>query len=71
MSITTAELQQNLAKYLMLAATEQILITQNGRTIAMLSNPNQDRIETATSLFGVLQPDTTLEESQVERLAQI
>ena len=71
MAITALELQQDLPKYLALAATERIFITQNGRTIAVLSNPNQERIETATSLFGILPADATLEESQAERLAKI
>ncbi len=71
MAITAAELQQNLTKYLALAEKEQVFITENGRTIAVLSSPNQDRIETARSLFGILPDDVTLEESQSERLARI
>ncbi|MCR5620574.1 MAG: type II toxin-antitoxin system prevent-host-death family antitoxin [Treponema sp.] len=71
MAITTMELQLNLTKYLALAETEQIFITENGRTIAVLSSPNQDRIETATSLFGILPDDMTLEESKSERLSRI
>ena len=57
MAITTEELQQNLSKYIIMAENEQILITANGKVVAMLSNPNQDRIETAKSLFGILPDD--------------
>ena len=71
MAITTTELQENLSKYLILAATEEILITENGKIIAMLSKPYQDRIEIAQSLFGILPADITLEESEKERLAAI
>ena len=71
MAITTAELQENLSKYLILAATEEILIMENGKIIAMLSNPNQNRVEMAQSLFGILPTDMTLEESKKERLAKI
>ncbi len=71
MAITTEELQQNLTKYIIMAETEQILITSNGKVVAMLSNPNQDRIETAKSLFGILPADITLEDSINERLASI
>ena len=71
MAITTAELQENLSKYLILAATEEILIMENGKIIAMLSNPNQNRVEMAQSLFGILPTDITLEESKKERLAAI
>ena len=54
-----------------MAETEQILITANGKVIAMLSNPNQDRIETAKSLFGILPDDITLEDADKERLSAI
>lgn len=71
MSITATELKSNLGKYLMLAASEDIFITKNGRVVAKLSNPHQDRVEMAKSLFGILPPDTTLEEAKEERLAKI
>lgn len=54
MSITATELKNNLGKYLLLAATEDIFITRNGKVVAKLSNPNQDRVEMAKSLFGIL-----------------
>lgn len=68
MSITATELKSNLGKYLMLAATEDIFITKNGKVIAKLSNPYQDRVDIARSLFGVLPADLTLERSREERL---
>ena len=68
MSITATELKTNLGKYLMLAETEDIYITKNGKVVAKLSNPNQDRIDIAKSLFGVIPSDVTLEESKEERL---
>ncbi|MBO4438678.1 MAG: type II toxin-antitoxin system prevent-host-death family antitoxin [Spirochaetaceae bacterium] len=71
MAITTEELQQNLSKYIIMAENEQILITANGKVVAMLSNPNQDRIETAKSLFGILPDDITLEDANKERLSAL
>lgn len=71
MSITATELKQNLGKYLILSATEDIYITKNGKTIAKLSNPNQDRVDMAKSLFGILPNDVSLEESKAERLNRI
>ena len=62
MSITAAELKEDLSKYLLLAATEDIFITQDGRVIAKLSNPHQDRVDIAKSLFGVLPADLTAED---------
>lgn len=71
MSITATELKLNLGKYLLLAATEDIFITRNGKVVAKLTNPYQDRVEMAKSLFGVLPADMTLEEAHEERLDQI
>lgn len=71
MSITATELKLNLGKYLMLSATEDIFITKNGKVVAKLSNPFQDRVDIAKSLFGVLPNDMTLEEAQQERLERI
>ena len=71
MSITTAELELNLSKYLLLAQTEDVFITRNGKVIAKLTNPYQDRVDAEKSLFGVIPSDVTLEEVREERLARI
>lgn len=71
MSITATELKQNLGKYLLLAEKEDILITKNGKVIAKLSNPNQNRVNIASSLFGILPNDVSLDQSRDERLAKI
>ena len=71
MSITATELKQNLGRYLLLAATEDVYITKNGKVVAKLSNPNQDRVNMAKSLFGVLPQDITLEEAKNERIGTI
>ena len=49
MSITATELKKNLNKYLMLAATEDVYITQYGKVVAKLSNPFQDRVASLCS----------------------
>ena len=69
--ITATELKNNLGKYLMLAASENIFITRNGKVVAKLSSPHQDRVDIAKSLFGVLPDDLTLQESREERLNRI
>ena len=71
MSITATELKMNLSKYLLLAETEDIYITRNGKVVAKLSNPYQDRVDVAKSLFGAIPSDMTLEASKEERLDQI
>lgn len=71
MSITATELKSNLGKYLMLSATEDIFITKNGKVVAKLTNPFQDRVEIAKSLFGIIPDPVTLEEAREERRNQI
>lgn len=71
MSITATELKSNLSKYLLLSATEDIFITRNGKVISKLTNPFQERVDIAKSLFGILPADITLEEARAERLQKI
>ena len=68
MSVTATELKNNLGKYLVLSATEDIFITKNGKVVAKLNNPYQSRVETAKSLFGILPIDADLGEGKRERL---
>lgn len=71
MSITATELKENLGKYLQMASTEEIFITKNGKVVAKLSNPYQDRIEMARSLGGSVPSDIMLKEAREERLSAI
>ena len=71
MSMTATELKMNLGKYLLRAEKEDVFITRNGKVVAKLTNPYQDRVETAKSLFGILPADITLEEAKEERLDKI
>ena len=68
MSITAKELKQNLGKYLLLSAKEDILITKNGKIVAKLTNPNQNKVNMAKSLFGILPEDASLDDAKAERL---
>lgn len=70
MSITTTELKNNLAKYLLLSATEDIYITKNGKVIAKLTNPYQNRVKTAKSLFGILPNNISVDDIKEERLSK-
>ena len=71
MFISATELKSSLGKYLLLAATEDIFITRNGKVVAKLTNPHQDRVDIAKSLFGILPADMTIEEAREERLRRI
>lgn len=68
MSVTATELKNNLGKYLLLSATEDVFITKNGKIVAKLTNPYQDRVQIAKSLFGILPENADIEESKKERL---
>lgn len=57
MSITATEFKTNLGKYLLMAATEDIFITRNGKTVAKLTAPYQNKLDLVNSLFGSV-PDT-------------
>lgn len=71
MSITATELKANLSKYLQLSATEDVYITRNGKVISKLTNPFQERVAVAKSLFGILPDDITEEEAREERLNKL
>ena len=70
MSVTATELKNNLGKYLLLSATEDIFITKNGKVVAKLTSPYEDRVKTVKSLFGILPKDADIEAVRQERLGQ-
>lgn len=71
MSITATEFKMNFGKYLLMAATEDIFITKNGKTVAKLTAPYQNKLDTVNSLFGSIPDTMTLEEAKEERLSSI
>ena len=71
MSITATELKQNLSRYLLMAQREDVFITRNGKVIAKLTNPYQDRVDMAKSLFGIIPGDMTIEQAHRERLETV
>ena len=71
MSVTATELKMNLGKYLLLSATEDIFITKNGRVIAKLSNPFQDRVNLVESITGIIPSDVDADVILKERLENI
>lgn len=68
MLITATELKNNLGKYLLLLATEDIFITKNGKVVEKLTNPYQNRVEVVKSLFGILLKDVDMDATKEERL---
>ena len=71
MSITATEFKTDFSKYRLMAEKQDIYITQYGKVVAKLTNPYQDRVDIAQSLFGIIPSDISLEESIEERLKNI
>ena len=65
----TEDIQENIG--LLLAEKEDVYITRNGKVVAKLTNPYQNRVDMAKSLFGILPADITLEHAREERLNKI
>lgn len=68
MTVTVSELENNMNKYLALAAVEDINIVDNGKVIARLTTPAADKLKTLDSLIGVLSEKTFNESSREEQL---
>ena len=71
MSITATEFKENLGKYLKLAMTEDIIISKNGKPVARLTNPYENRVKDMVSLFGILPHGTDADKERAERLKEI
>jgi len=71
MTITATQFKANIGKYLDLAASEDILVTKNGRAIAKISDPAPDKQAILDSLVGITSENpVTLDEARAERLAR-
>ena len=70
MIITATEFKTNLEKYLELVNEEDILIKKNGKVIAQLSRPQNNKISALRSLIGIADngTDVSLDEVRSERL---
>lgn len=71
MSITATELKANLGKYLLLAASEDVFITRNGKTIAKLTSTYQNKLDILDELAGSVPATMTIEEAREERLGKL
>lgn len=72
MPVTIDQFKNDLAKYFRLSETEDILISIDGKVVAVLSNPNRDKLEIAKSLIGSLPNDGYTEKTaKKERLSRV
>ncbi|MCR5196400.1 MAG: type II toxin-antitoxin system prevent-host-death family antitoxin [Pseudobutyrivibrio sp.] len=70
MSITITELKANLGKYLSEANEKDIFITKNGKIIAKISAPYQNKRELVDELFGAIPSTISSENLKEERLSK-
>ena len=71
MVITATELKSSIGKYLSLVEDQDVYITKNGKTVAILTNTKQNKVEAAKALFGIIKNDSeSLEQIREERLAR-
>ena len=71
MFIIETELNQNLNKHLLQAEQEDVFITRNGKVVAKLTNPYQNRVDMAKSLFDILPKSISAEQAHKERVERI
>ncbi|MBC7075289.1 MAG: type II toxin-antitoxin system prevent-host-death family antitoxin [Syntrophomonadaceae bacterium] len=71
MRVSATELKMNMGKYIKRAAVEDIIITRNGKDVALLTNVEGKKRDALKSLRGILKGvDVTREEIREERLAR-
>ena len=65
MTITATEFKNNFGKYLKLVQEEDIIVTKNGKTVGVFSNPNINLVE---SLTGILKDFSDLEKETIREM---
>ena len=72
MIITATQFKTNLKKYLEAAASEDVLITKNGKIIAQLSKPQAEKLAILNTLVGCASSSrfSNLEDIREERLSK-
>ncbi|MGI6649045.1 MAG: type II toxin-antitoxin system Phd/YefM family antitoxin [Bacillota bacterium] len=71
MRVSATEFKMNMGKYIERAAVEDIIITRNGKDVALLTNVEGKKKDALKSLRGILKGvDVTREEIREERLAR-
>lgn len=71
MRVSATELKTNMGKYIDRAAIEDIIITKNGREVALLTNVKGKKLDALKSLRGIIKGvDVTRDEIREERLSR-
>ena len=71
MVVTSTELKANIGYYLNAVSENEVFITRNGKVVAKLSNPAQDKQAVLDSLVGLTARNPiSLNEAKKERLSR-
>ena len=72
MIVTATEFKSNLGKYLDMAATQDVYITKNGKSIARLTSPSSNKLAVLGGLVGIASRSGDADEGAIrkERLAR-
>lgn len=70
MIVTATEFKTNFGKYLDLIAKEDIFITQNGKTIAKVVNPQVSAVDSLRGMLKDAPADIDLDSLREERLSK-
>ena len=72
MTITATEFKTNFGKYLEMVFKEDIFITKNGKIVAKVTQPQNEKIAALTSLIGFAKTDKEVnpDEFKSERLSK-
>lgn len=57
--VNVAEFRNNLSHYISVCLTEDVIITKNGETVAILSSPDKKYYQTLIKLCGCLKDSDT------------
>lgn len=71
MNVSATELKQNLSYYLTASQTEDVFVTKNGKVIAKISNPFQEKTAIVKSLRGCINVDMMEDEIKEERTSKL
>lgn len=72
MIVTATEFKTNLGKYLEMAASQDIFITKNGKSIARLTSPAVNKLTLLDDLVGIVPQEKAMDENTIrkERLSR-
>ena len=70
MYVTTSDFKTKISYYLSIVKNEDIIVTKNGNKIARIITEEDDPVESAKTLFGILPSTINKDEIIAERIKQ-